>query len=129
MARPDDELVLLVKIRAGSRARQAPGDLTAELWRGNRLRDRWRQQVSWAAGACARAAFRLRWNEGPGSSPRLTCRVLLDGHEVLHRTVLLGQPAVDAQGRFQGGVPAGASPATLLAFARELEANLGPEDR
>jgi hypothetical protein len=124
--RPGDELALLVEVRAGLPARQPGSELAVELWRGDRLRDRQQQAVSWGTDATLRAAFGLGWSEGQGASVRLTCRVLLDGREVGRQAVLLGQPAVDAQGRFPDSAPPSASAATLLAFVRELEGHLGP---
>jgi hypothetical protein len=124
LVRPGDEVVLWVEARAGHRSRE----LVVEFWRGDQLRDRWRQRLR--PGADIAQALRLRWGEA-GVSARLTCRVLIDGREVARRTALLGPGAVDAQGRFADGAAArGASPATLLAFTDELRRQLGgPHER
>jgi hypothetical protein len=113
---PGDELVLFVEVRAGGR----PRELVVELLRGDRPRDRWRQRLE----ADVNLAFRLRRGEGLGSS-RLTCRVMLDGREVACETALIGPGPADAQGRFASdAVLPSASPATLLAFAGELQRQL-----
>src|SRR5262249_15686753 len=82
LVRPGDELVLWVEAPAYVGTRW----LLVELWRGDRLRDRWGQRLERGAGR--NVVFRLCWGEG-GSSSRLTCRVLLDGREVARQTALL----------------------------------------
>jgi hypothetical protein len=111
---PAEELVLLVAVTP------AAARLTVELYRGDRLRDR----QEWAPAADAGEAVlavRLGRSATWAGSSRLRCRLLLDGREVGERTVLLGPPAIDAQGRFAGSPGAAASDATRLACVRLLE--------
>jgi hypothetical protein len=118
LIRPDDELVLLVEAVMGG----CPRELTVEFWRGDCLRDRWARRLE--AGERLSLAFRLRWGV-PGASSRLTCRILIEGRQVIRRTALLGEGPVDAQGRFVNGVASrAASSATLRAFRDELRRQL-----
>jgi hypothetical protein len=124
LVRSDDELVLLIEIDPGGRARPGEGNLTVELWRGDRLRDQRQFRLRRASDGRTALALRLDWGRGQGGSARLSCRVRLDGREVARPEVLLGQPAIDAQGRFRDDTPNNASTATLLAFVRQLEDRL-----
>jgi hypothetical protein len=118
LVRPDDELVFSVEVVTGGRPRK----LIVEFWRGDRLRDRWGRRLN--AGERLSLAFRLRWSV-PRASSRLTCRIVIDGRQVLRRTALLGGEPVDAQGRFANGYAMrAASPATLQAFSDELRRQL-----
>src|SRR5437588_4906164 len=76
---PEDEVVLVLRP-------SAPASVTVELWRGERLRDRWN-------GTIVRSTFlRLRHGDGAGASSRLTCRVLVAGREGFCRTLLQARP-------------------------------------
>ena len=113
LVRPAEELVLLVVVTPPTR-------LTVELYRGDRLRDRqeWtpphRDGEAVFAVRLGRSATRL-------GSARLRCRLLIDGREVGQRTVLLGAPVIDAQGRLAEPLAAAPSVATRLAYVRLLE--------
>jgi hypothetical protein len=116
VAGQDDELLLLL-----DPGRWVVGcAVSVELWRGDCLRDRWTGTLTQPGVLRMLRGNRVR------ASARLTCRVLLGGCEVFRRTVLLGRPVVDAQGRLPGGTESAASAATLLAYAEELQARLGP---
>ncbi len=99
-----------------------------ELWRGDRLRDRFQKPLEDATGGCWSYAFRLTWCASSPGSSRLIARVLLDGAEVARSAILLGRPDVDAQGRFADIATRPASAATLLSFEREFQ-KLLQEDR
>jgi hypothetical protein len=122
-AGPGDELLLVLEVAGSALYPDGRGELTVEVWRGDRLRDRRRLQAAWGRSAPFVAAWRLRRGEGSGGSSRLECRVWLDGRPLARAGVLLGRPEVDAQGRLAGrAVPA--SEPTLLAFVRRLESML-----
>jgi hypothetical protein len=108
-----DELVLLAVVTP------SPGRITAELYRGDVLRDR-RQ---WRPGGVDEAVLAMQLGRGPtrGGSSRLRCRLLIDGGVIGERTVLLGRPAIDAQGRLAEAPPTEPSEPTRLAYARLLD--------
>jgi len=133
LVRPADELVLLVHVLPRSRSPsedhlrtfvRPDADVTIELWRGNTLRDRVVQPLSTTPVQPVSLAHRLHWSDRPNASSRLRCRVLVGGRPISQFEILLGQPAVDAQGRF--GAPDERLPtqATLVAYVQELEARL-----
>jgi hypothetical protein len=128
LVRSEDELVLLIEIDPGGRMRPGASNLTVELWRGDRLRDQRRSHLRPASSGRTVLALRLDWGRGKDGSARLSCRVRLDGREVARLEMLLGQPAIDAQGRFRDDTPNNASTATLLAFVRQLEDRLDQPD-
>jgi hypothetical protein len=111
---PADELVLLAAVRP------APAWVAAELYRGDVLRDRCEVRP---APDATEAALALRLGRGAAlaGSTRLRCRLLVNGRRIGEHTVLLGAPAIDAQGRLTEGPAALASDATQLALTRALE--------
>jgi hypothetical protein len=124
---PSDELVLLVELatdRLQSLLHRG-AELTIELWRGEQMRDRFRQALGSGERGRWSFAFRLKRGTSPTASSRLMARVLLDGSEVARSVVLLGRPDVDAQGRFpeEPGRPASAQ--TLASFEAEFLKLLG----
>jgi hypothetical protein len=108
-----DDLVLLAAVTP------PPERITVELYRGNVLRDR----RDWRPGAQGEAMLAMRLGRGAATagSSRLRCRLLIDGGVAGERTVLLGRPAIDAQGRLAGAPPPEPSEPTRLAYARLLE--------
>lgn len=120
---PELELVLLMEISSPAAMDQF---LSFELLRGNQVRDRHELRIQLRPGETWSGAFRLcRGTGGPGASSRLVCRLMLDGREIDRLEVLLGKPAVDAQGRFQDPGQPKPSDATLLAYQQELQRRLG----
>ena len=111
---PDEELVLVAKVHP------APECITVELYRGDVLRD-WRE---WHDGQVVLAVALGRSATLSGST-RLRCRLLVDGRVIGQRTVLLGPPAIDAQGRLAAAPAAAVSEATRLAYVRLLEESWG----
>jgi hypothetical protein len=108
---PTEKLVLLVRVTP------APARIAVELYRGDQLRDRqeWTPQP---IDGVAELAVGLGRSATLTGSSRLRCRLHVDGHLIGERTILLGRPAVDAQGRL-AGQPAVASAAHTPAASRE----------
>jgi len=115
-----DEVVLLVEVDPDAAGRE----LAVDLLRGDERRGGWQGRVG-TDGVLV--ALRLHWDPARPASSRLICRVSLDGREVARRTVLLGQPTVDAQGRFAGNTPPNASNATVLAYFEEWQTLFGED--
>jgi hypothetical protein len=119
LVRPAEELVLLAVVTP-------PTPLTVELYRGDRLRDRQEWTPPHGDGEAV-LAVRLGRSATLRGSARLRCRLLIDGREVGQRTVLLGAPVFDAQGRL-AELPADVpSEATRLAYVRLLEEAADPD--
>jgi hypothetical protein len=126
VARPEDELVLLVEVRPGGLGRGA-SELMVELDRGEQVRHRvWQRVDCSAAPVCV--AMRLHWGQRPEASSRLTCRLFLDGQPVGRRTVLLMPDRVDAQGRFRAGQAAPPSEHTRIIYENAFQALLAGSD-
>jgi hypothetical protein len=104
-----------------------PTRLTVELYRGDRLRDR--QEWTPPPHGDGEAVFAVRLGRSATrlGSARLRCRLLIDGREVGQRTVLLGAPVIDAQGRLAELPAAAPSVATQLAYVRLLEEAADPD--
>ena len=97
-----------------------PGEthITLELYRGDRLRDR-RQVPQALVDGKSVVAVRLGRSDSPTGSSRLRCRLLVNDVAIGERTVLLGAPAIDAQGRLTES-PGAATEATRMAYVRFL---------
>jgi hypothetical protein len=124
---PADELVLLVDLTTDP-PRSPPHrdiELAVELWRGEQMRDRFRQMLGPGKRGRWWFAFRLKRGASPTASSRLIARVLLDGSEVARSVVLLGRPDIDAQGRFPAEPERPASAQTLVRFEAEFLKLLG----
>ena len=125
VASQGDELLLLVELTAQGEGTAAPSDLTVELWRGDELRDRQQRAITKADRGSWTAAVRLSWGDRGAASSRLMCRVMLDGHEVFRRLLLIAELGVDAQGKLAPASDRPASAATMIAYERALAAQLG----
>jgi hypothetical protein len=117
---PGDEVVLVIQVRGKGPSSGSPGDLTIELYRGDRLRDRREACVDLSTDNCWSTAYRLHWGHDSAGSSRLLCRVLANGRQLARHQLLLGRPQVDAQGRFDQPLGSGSSGATMLAFEAML---------
>ncbi len=117
---PGDELVLVVELPPAD----APRTLTLELTRGTERRHRAERRLEPCAGPLV-LAFRVSWTDRPGASPRLTCRVRLDGRVIGEPSVLLA-PAADAQGRFADAPRGPIGEHTRVAFLSAFDQLLDP---
>jgi hypothetical protein len=116
-----EEVVLLVEIIQVPSLAISPRLLTVEFWRGEELRNSYREPLQFARDDRWLRAFRLHWSGRAAASSRLRGRVLLDGCAVGEFPLLFGKSEIDAQGRIDLAREAAASPATLLAFEREFQ--------
>ncbi|MFH1921863.1 MAG: hypothetical protein ABIP48_18510 [Planctomycetota bacterium] len=116
--------MLLVKATQGDLSQEDSLDLTIELYRGDRLRDRRRLRVDFSASGYWSAAFRLHWSTGPASSSRLSCHVLANGRQIARHQLLIGPPQVDGQGRFPRAMDSSVSSATMIAFEDMLSSQV-----